>query len=116
MITHTPDNKELYYCTNGTGPELLLLHGAWPVHFKPLVELLSPHYNCITFDRLGFNSSARLDRNTTVEEQVTAIEAVHKSVTSAPVWVFGWSSGGNFALAYALFRPDRVKGLILVEP
>jgi pimeloyl-ACP methyl ester carboxylesterase len=51
-----------------------------------------------------------------VEEQVTAIEAVHNSVTSAPVWIFGWSSGGNFALAYALSCPDRVNGIILVEP
>jgi pimeloyl-ACP methyl ester carboxylesterase len=51
-----------------------------------------------------------------VEEQVTAIEAVHNSVTSAPVWIFGYSSGGNFALAYAVSCPDRVKGIIMVEP
>lgn len=116
MITHTPDNREIYYHTTGTGPALLLVHGGLPDYFDPLVEVLSPQYRCVAFDRLGFRRSAHLDRNTTVEEQVTAIAAVHQSVTSAPVWIFGWSSGGNFALAYALSFPERVKGLVLVEP
>jgi len=116
MIAHTPDNREIYYQTKGTGPELLFLHGGWPNHFKSLVEVLSPQYSCTTFDRLGWGRSAHLDRKSTVEEQVIAIEAVHNSITSAPVWVFGYSSGGNFALAYALSCPDRVKGIVMVEP
>ena len=116
MITHTSDNREIYYRTKGTGPELLFLHGGWPIHFESLVEVLSPQYSCTTFDRLGWGRSAHLDRDTTVEEQVAGIEAVHNSVTSAPVWVFGFSSGGNFALAYAVSCPDRVKGIIMVEP
>jgi pimeloyl-ACP methyl ester carboxylesterase len=116
MITHTPDNREIYYQTKGTGLELLFLHGGGRGHFNELVEVLSPQYSCTTFDRLGWGRSTHLDRNTTVEEQVTAIEAVHNSVTSAPVWVFGHSSGGNFALAYALSCPDRVIGIVMVEP
>ena len=116
MIAYTSDNRNIYYRTKGTGPELLLVHGGWPDYFEPLVEVLSLQYRCISFDRLGFRRSAHLDRNTTVEEQVTATMTVHNSVTSAPVWVFGYSSGGNFALAYALSYPDRVKGIILVEP
>jgi pimeloyl-ACP methyl ester carboxylesterase len=116
MIAHTPDNREIYYQTKGTGPELLFLHGSWPNHFKALVEVLSPQYSCTTFDRLGWGRSTHLDRKSTVEEQVIAIEAVHKSITSEPVWVFGYSSGGNFALAYALSCPDRVKGIVMVEP
>jgi pimeloyl-ACP methyl ester carboxylesterase len=116
MIAHTPDNREIYYQTKGTGPELLFLHGGWPNHFESLVEVLSPQYSCTTFDRLGWGRSAHLDRKSTVEEQVSAIEAVHNSVTSEPVWVFGYSSGGNFALAYAVAHPDRVKGIVMVEP
>ncbi len=116
MIAHTPDNREIYYRTKGTGPDLLFLHGGGGGHFKALVEVLSTQYSCTSFDRLGWGRSTHLDRNTTVEEQVTAIEAVHNSVTSAPVWIFGHSSGGNFALAYAVSCPDRVKGIILVEP
>ena len=116
MITHTHDNREIYYRTKGTGPELLFVHGGAGTLFPELVEVLSPQYSCTTFSRLGWGRSTHLDRDTTVEEQVAAIGAVHNSATSAPVWVFGYSSGGNFALAYAVAHPDRVKGLILVEP
>ena len=116
MITHTPDNREIYYRTKGTGPELLFIHGGGGSTFDSLIEVLSPQYSCTSFNRLGWGKSTHLDRDTTVEEQVTAIEAVHNSITSEPVWVFGYSSGGNFALAYAVAHPDRVKGLILVEP
>ena len=116
MITHAPDNREIYYHTKGIGPELLFVHGGSGARFKALVEVLSPQYSCTTFDRLGWGKSTHLDRNTTVEEQVAGIEPVHNDVTSAPVWIFGYSSGGNFALAYALAFPDRVKGIILLEP
>jgi pimeloyl-ACP methyl ester carboxylesterase len=129
MITHTPDNREIYYLTKGTGPELLFLHGGGGGHFKEIVEVLgggghfkeivevlSPQYSCTTFDRLGWGRSTHLDRNTTMEDQVTAIEAVHNCVTSAPIWVFAHSSGGNYALAYALSCPNRVKGIVMVEP
>jgi pimeloyl-ACP methyl ester carboxylesterase len=118
MIAHMPDNREIYYRTEGTGPPLLLVHGGslTAESLNGLVEVLSPQYCCISLDRLGYYRSTHLDRNTTVEEQAAAIEAVHRSVTSEPAWAFGHSSGGNFALAYALSCPDSVKGLISMEP
>ena len=118
MIAHTDDRREVYYRTHGTGPELLLTHGGFgsAESLMPLVDVLSTRYRCVTFDRLGHRRSTHLDRNTTAEEQAAGMEAVHRSVTADPVWVFGHSSGGNFALAYAMFHPSRVKGLILMEP
>jgi pimeloyl-ACP methyl ester carboxylesterase len=73
-------------------------------------------FHCISLDRLGYRRSAHLDQNTTPEQQASAIEAVHHAVTSEAAWVFGHSSGCNFALAFALACPDSVKGLILMEP
>jgi len=67
MITHTPDSKKIYYHTTSTGPALLLVHGGLPDYSDPLVDLLSPQYRCIAFDRLGFGRAAQMDRNTTVE-------------------------------------------------
>ena len=116
MIARTSDDREVYFRSEGNGVNLLLVHGGSPDHFDGLVGLLSVRHKCVTFDRLGFGRSAWLDRSTTIPEQVDAIEAVHRSVGSGPAWVLGWSSGGNFALAYALMHPERVKGLILVEP
>jgi len=66
-------------------------------------------------DRVGIHRSGWLDRLTTLEEQVEGIAAVHRACTSEPIWVFGWSSGGVFAVAYAVAHPERVRGLLLFE-
>ena len=65
---------------------------------------------------MGYRRSGTLDRVTTLEEQVEAIAVVHRACSSDPAWVFGWSAGGNWAVAYALAHPDRVRGLVLMEP
>ena len=118
MIASLPDHRQVYYSTQGAGPDLLIVHGAGgdADAYNALVDILSSQYHCITLDRLGYRRSTHLDCDTTVEEQVAAISIVHESVTAEPVWAFGHSSGSNFALAYALSHPDRVKGLILMEP
>jgi pimeloyl-ACP methyl ester carboxylesterase len=67
-------------------------------------------------DRVGYRHSGALDRVTTLDEQVEAIAVVHSTCTSDPAWVFAYSSGGNFAVAYAVANPDRVRGLVLMEP
>ena len=61
MIAHTSDDREVYFRTEGTGQELLLVHGGSPDHFETLVDLLSARHKCVTFDRLGFGRSARLE-------------------------------------------------------
>ena len=118
MITHTSDGRHLYYETQGSGPDILFVHGAGRSNegMMPTVELLALGFRCTSFDRLGWRRSAHLDRETTPEEQVQGIEDVRNAVTSEPVWLFGHSSGGNCALAYAVARPKRVRGLVLMEP
>jgi pimeloyl-ACP methyl ester carboxylesterase len=112
------DKREIYYETEGSGPPLMMVHGAigGAGAFSAMIGILSEGYQCISFDRLGYYRSTHLDRDTTPEEQAAAMCAVHHSVTSEPAWVFGHSSGGNHALAYALFHPDSVRGLVLMEP
>jgi pimeloyl-ACP methyl ester carboxylesterase len=41
---------------------------------------------------------------------------VHSACTAHPAWLLSHSSGGNFSVAYAVRHPDRVRGLLLVEP
>jgi pimeloyl-ACP methyl ester carboxylesterase len=81
-----------------------------------MIESLQDRFRCISLDRVGYHRSGWLDRLTTLEEQVEAIEVVHRTCTSEPAWVFGWSAGGVFALAYAVAHPKRVRGLLLLEP
>jgi len=118
LIHHTADGNAVYYRVHGAGRELLIVHcAAGDADVYPeLVKTLSSHFRCVTFDRPGYHRSEQLDRDTTVAEQVMAIWTVQQQVPADRVWVFAHSGGGNYALAYALAHPERVKGLILVEP
>jgi lipase len=118
LITHLPDQREIYYTIQGGGPDLLIVHcAAGDADVYPaLVDNLSLQFRCITFDRPGYHRSTRMNRLTTVEEQTEAIAAVHCEVTDQPIWVLAHSGGCVYALAYALSCPEQVKGLVLIEP
>jgi pimeloyl-ACP methyl ester carboxylesterase len=81
-----------------------------------MFERLRGRFHCISLDRAGYRRSGAPDHFTTMEEQVEAIATVHRACTAEPGWVFGHSGGGNWALAYAVMHPDRVRGLVLMEP
>jgi pimeloyl-ACP methyl ester carboxylesterase len=115
---HLADGRPVYYFEEGVGPPFLFVHGGTQDAdtARPMVEVLRDRFHCIALDRVGYPRSGPLDRVTTLEEQVEGIAAVHSASTSDPAWVFGHSSGGNYAVAYALAYPDQVRGLILMEP
>jgi pimeloyl-ACP methyl ester carboxylesterase len=82
----------------------------------PLMRELQSDFRCIALDRPPYRHSYDFDRETTVEEQAEAIRSVHDAETTENVWLFGHSSGGNYALAYAMRHPERVCGVLLMEP
>jgi len=118
VITQTSDAKEIFFNIEGSGPDILFLHGAGSDGdtMVPLVSELSARYRCISVDRLGYRRSTRLSQDTTIVEQARAIEAVRKACNSDTLWIFGHSSGGNVAVGYASLFPDNVRGLVLMEP
>ena len=118
MIAQFAKDKEVFYTAEGSGPEILFLHGAASDAdtLEPLVRELRGNYRCIVLDRLGYGRSTRLEENTTIEEQASAVDAVLGEAASGPVRMFGHSSGGNVALGYTSLFPERVRGLIVMEP
>lgn len=128
MVNHKSDSQEsyaqlsdersIYYFEEGAGPPLLYVHAATDTAdgARGVFKTLRNHFQCIALDRVGYHRSGRLDRVTTLEEQVEAIGAVHRACTEEPAWLFGHSSGGNYAIAYALAYPKQVCGLVLIEP
>lgn len=118
VITSTQGGNTIYYDVVGSGPGLIFVHGAGSDAdiFAGLIGSLSNRFRCITMDRPGYNRSGHLERATTLEEQVEAIEAVRRACDAKGAWVFGHSSGGNFALAHACSFGSSVRGLILMEP
>lgn len=102
---------------NPSGMPVLFLHGGPgaginPKHrrfFDPL------HYRIILFDQRGAGRSrphAELKENTT-KDLLSDIEMLRRMMGVEAWLVFGGSWGSTLALAYAIFNPRAVRGLIL---
>lgn len=91
----------------------LFLHCALGLHATlwPLAQALN-NWEITLVDLLGHGSSGDPGPNTTVDDNVKALE----NVFHGPGVVFGHSLGAVVALRFALTYPERVTRLVLVEP
>lgn len=105
----------------GRLPTVVLLHGlgAGGGSFGPMVTALRPHVRRVVVPELpGHGFSARPGGTDTLTPEVLT-EAVGEALDGLldePAIVVGNSLGGALALGYALRRPERVRGLMLVSP
>lgn len=107
--------SELYIEGNGSGPDLVLLHG-WGLNVRVwdgLVEELRDRFRMITVDLPGHGRSAWSTGRSTPAEQAWLIHSSLASVTNR-YSLLGWSLGGQIALDLAAAMPGQIDKLILV--
>jgi pimeloyl-ACP methyl ester carboxylesterase len=104
------DGTSIAVFTTGTGPPLVLVHGASADHttFRVLGPLLAPIFTTHAIDRRGRGASGdtapyAIEREF---EDVAAVAAALARDADGPVGVFGHSYGGRCALGAALISPD----------
>ncbi|MDY6948024.1 MAG: alpha/beta hydrolase [Pseudomonadota bacterium] len=99
----------------GQGPAIVLIHG-WALDlemWRDQIELLSPRYRVIAFDRRGFGlSSGEPD----IEQDVLDIDRVLARFEIERAAVVGMSQGARVALRWALKHPERAACLVLDGP
>lgn len=117
----------VHVLVQGTGPDLVLLHGAsgnLRDFSYGLIGQLSDRYRVIAMDRPGLGYSGRSHqgyasaftwRAETLSEQAALLQVAAAQLGADKPLVLGQSYGGSVALAWALDRPDTVAGLILVS-
>ena len=116
--TFDRDGWSLAYEDIGSGPVVLLVHGLLMdrTMFASQVDSLADRYRVITPDLRGHGESEHRAQAYTqwdlMEDHVALLD--HLGVERA-VWG-GVSQGGFQTLRAALRHPDRVAGLILIEP
>ncbi len=102
----------------GTGPAVLLLHGAFmdQTLWDPVLPGLAARFHAIAPDLRGHGASAAPPGSTFSfsEFEGDLVELLDRG-HHARVHVVGFSAGAFLALALALHRPDRVRSLALVS-
>jgi len=102
----TVDGRKVHYVAAGSGPDLILLHGA-SGNLRDftfgLFDRLTPHFRVIAFDRPGLGYSEPLPRGGfSLSDQVAVLRgAADRLGVTRPV-LLGQSFGGSVALDWGL--------------
>lgn len=102
----------MYADVQGGGPSLLLLHGGMctiEASFLKLRPLWAPHRTTIAVEQQGHGRTPDIDRALRFEQMADETSAVLKALNQTQVDVFGYSDGGNVALALAMRHPKQVR-------
>ena len=118
------EGVNLRYTDTGTAPPtLLLLHGFGSSVFswRKVTQTLSEQGRVIAFDRPGFGLSERpavteAQNPYTPETQVALSLGLLDELGVDKAILVGNSAGGAVAVNFALEYPERVAGLVLVDP
>ena len=116
----TVPGARLYYAVSGSGPVLLLIHGA-PADadvFAPIVPLLEEDYTVVHYDTRGISRSRLDDPAEAIPVAVHADDArrILAEFGDEPASVLGSSGGAVIGLALAERYPRQVRTLVAHEP
>ncbi|WP_116131792.1 alpha/beta fold hydrolase [Tropicimonas sp. IMCC34043] len=112
----TIDGRRLHVLVQGSGPDVVLIHGAsgnLRDFTYDLVDRLVPRYRVIAVDRPGLGHSDRLhDDGESPAEQAAVLDRAAAMLGVERAVVVGHSYGGAVALSWALDHPDRVAAVV----
>src|SRR5919112_816801 len=101
------DDLDMYYEIHGSGPPLLLLHGAYMTvdMMGPLLHGLAQTRQVIAMEQQGHGRTADADRPITYEQMADDTAALARHLGIDELDVAGYSMGGGIALQLAIRHP-----------
>lgn len=114
----TVNGTRLFYELNGTGPPLVLVHGAWTDHasWSEVASELANSFTVLTYDRGGHSQSDSPPGRKGIEHDRADLIGLVTTLQLGPAHIVGNSSGGSIVLHTAATRPDIFQSLIVHEP
>jgi pimeloyl-ACP methyl ester carboxylesterase len=113
----SPAGVTVSFDTWGSGPPLVLVHGAFSDHrtnWEHVRPLLEPRFTVYAVARRGRGQTDATDGHGLPDEG-RDVAAVIRSI-GTPVFLLGHSYGAQTALAATAEVPDQVRKLVLYEP
>ena len=111
------EGQTIFYIAKGEGKPLLLIHGygagIWV--WEKQIEILSQSYRVYALDLIGHGFSDRPKIAYTPETYVHFLKDFMDKVGIERATLIGNSMGGGIAWAMAIFFPERVDRLILIN-
>lgn len=113
----TVNGAKVHALVKGSGPDLILLHGASGNlrDFLPLIDRLAPRYRVTAFDRPGFGWSDPIPEGRTLKAQALQLAAAADQLGVTNPIVLGQSYGGSVALAWVPYAALKPAALVLVS-
>jgi pimeloyl-ACP methyl ester carboxylesterase len=97
---------KMYYEIHGTGKPLVVLHGAFG--WATVYPILAKNRQVIAIELQGHGHTADTDRPLSFEQMADDTAALLKQLKIEQADFFGYSMGGNVALAVAIRHPGLV--------
>jgi pimeloyl-ACP methyl ester carboxylesterase len=118
LTVPTPDGRHLGGWLAGDGPPVVLAHGGPGLgyeHLDGLAEELAQGYRVAHYQQRGLAPSTE-EGEFTVAEAVADVAAVLDHLGWGRAWFVGHSWGGHLAFHVADALPDRLLGVVSVDP
>ncbi len=113
----TVNGVRVHYLMAGSGPDLILIHGASGNALDlagPLMADLARQYRVIAFDRPGLGWSDPIDADSLTGQALHLSAAATQLGVTNPI-VVGQSYGGSVSLAFALQAPLKPRAMVLIS-
>ncbi len=112
------NGARLFYTDEGVGQPLVLVHGSGCDSYDwnyQLPELL-PRFRVIAYDRRGHGHSSAPETGYSARQEASDLAELLKEIGVGQTVAIGHSTGGAVVAALAANFPDKVRGLVAVDP
>jgi len=108
---------EIRYFEDGSGPDLVLLHGMFGdyLDWEPVLGRLAERFHVVAPDLPGFGESEKPDVAYSGEFFVEMLDEFFAALGLKEIVLGGNSFGGQIAMLYALRHAEKVSQLVLVD-
>jgi pimeloyl-ACP methyl ester carboxylesterase len=112
------DGPVHYVDHGGDGPPLVLVHGLGgaAINWMDAAPGLRERTHPIAVDLAGFGRTPRAGRGADVDSNGRLLSRFIEHVVGEPVILAGNSQGGMMSILLAAGEPEKVSGLVLVDP